>query len=285
MTAVLESSPVAPALQGVPETMLLTIWARSTFAGDQQGLLHDPMLSQLMQRVDYDFSGRFGKPNAMCAIRSRQGDDHLRRFLARHPDATVVVLGEGLETQFWRVDNGQVQWFSVDLPESIDIRRRLLPAHPRNHLIAGSALEAGWLEKVSIQSTGPVFICAAGLLMYFTRSQVQTLLQRIAHTFSSGELFFDTIPPWFSRKTQRGWKLSPHYTTPAMPFGIPLAELPAFIDGVPGLRLLSAPTYGDPYPAHLKFFALLGKIRYARDWLAPGLVHCAFGQDSAASGR
>jgi hypothetical protein len=29
----------------------------------------------------------------------------VRRFVAQHPAGTVVALGEGLETQFWRVDN------------------------------------------------------------------------------------------------------------------------------------------------------------------------------------
>jgi hypothetical protein len=34
----------------------------------------------------------------------------VRRFLVEHPEGTVVALGEGLETQFWRVDNGLVRW-------------------------------------------------------------------------------------------------------------------------------------------------------------------------------
>lgn len=277
MNAAVEISPVAPGLGGVPETMLLTIWARATYAERIDGLLYDPMLSSLIKRIDYDFQGRFGKQNAMCAIRSRCGDDHLREFLARHPQGTVVVLGEGLETQFWRVDNGQVQWYSVDLPQAIDIRRRLLPAHPRNHLIAGSALESGWLEQVGAEQRGPVFVCAAGLLMYFTRSQVEDLLRRISQNFSGGELFFDTIPPWFSRKTLKGWKLSNNYTTPPMPFGMPLAQLHEFVEQAPGMRVVAAPTYGEPYPRYAKTFALLSRIGYARRWLAPGLVHCTFG--------
>ena len=40
------------------------------------------------------------------------------RFLAANPDGTVVALGEGLETGFWRVDNGSVNWLTVELPET-----------------------------------------------------------------------------------------------------------------------------------------------------------------------
>lgn len=37
----------------------------------------------------------------------RAFDDAVRDFLAAHPDGTVVTLAEGLETQYWRVDNGR----------------------------------------------------------------------------------------------------------------------------------------------------------------------------------
>ena len=58
-------------------------------------------------------------------------DAAVRRFLGSHPAGTVVALGEGLETQFWRLDNGQVRWLTVDLPETMDLRHRLLPDGPR----------------------------------------------------------------------------------------------------------------------------------------------------------
>ena len=41
-----------------------------------------------------------------------------------HPAGTVVALGEGLETQFWRPDNGRVRWLSVDLPAADRSDRR-----------------------------------------------------------------------------------------------------------------------------------------------------------------
>ena len=46
-------------------------------------------------------------------------DAAIRTFLARHPDAVVVNLGGGLDTRFFRVDNGRVLWKEIDVPESI----------------------------------------------------------------------------------------------------------------------------------------------------------------------
>ena len=62
----------------------------------------------------------------------------------------MVALGEGLETQFWRVDNGSVLWLTVDLPEVVELRRQLLPSDPRARAIAGSALDpAGWTSSTT----------------------------------------------------------------------------------------------------------------------------------------
>jgi O-methyltransferase involved in polyketide biosynthesis len=88
---------------------------------------------------------RFGQAHPLLAqaqaLRARRFDLEITRFLTTHPAATVVVLGDGLETQFWRVDNGQARWLSVDLAETVDARRRLLPASERQWTVACLALD------------------------------------------------------------------------------------------------------------------------------------------------
>ncbi|QLF93519.1 class I SAM-dependent methyltransferase [Pseudomonas sp. ABC1] len=268
--------PITPELQGVPETMLMTVWNRSRHSQGGDALLDDPLGEGLVRRLNYDFRGHFGKPHPAHAIRSRYADERVRDFLKRHPSGAVVALGEGLETQFWRVDNGRVDWYSVDLPESIAIRRRLLPESSRNYLVECSALDHAWLERIVSEQSGPVFISAAGLFMYFEEQQVLALLKAIVARLGQGELFFDTIPPWFSRKTLKGWQPTPRYTAPPMPWGIELGELPAFIAQVEGLRLRECLTYAEPWPRYMPILSLLSRIRWLKNRLAPGLVHAVF---------
>ncbi|AMB87597.1 hypothetical protein AWM79_20805 [Pseudomonas agarici] len=276
MNSAVQPQRLVPGLSGVPETMLMTVWNRAAFAQGADPLLDDPVLLQLIERIDYDFQGRFGKAQAAHGIRSRYADDRVRDFLLRYPDGTVVALGEGLETQLWRVDNGRVKWYSVDLPEAIETRRAFLPAHPRNTLLACSALDRQWLEVVSQQTRGPVFVTAAGLLMYFQAAQVLDLLQRLVRRLGQGELFFDCIPPWYSRKTLKGLAMTPRYQVPPMPFGIALGELESFVHQVPGLQVVQALTYGEPWPRYIRALALLSRIWPLRQRLAPALVHCRF---------
>ena len=259
-------------LTGVPETMLWPLWHRAAETGRPDRLIDDPMAADLVARIDYDFAGSFGKPSVIHPIRARVCDDLVRAYLKRtEGDPIVIALGDGLETQFWRVDDGRVRWFSIDVPEAIETRRRLLPEHPRAALIAASALDPGWMDE--IPDGPPPFISAAGLLMYFEEGAVRDLLARIAARFGGAQLFFDTIPAYFARKTLRGFKLTKSYTAPPMPWGISVDDVPQFLARVPGLDVGRVQTYADPFPGRTRFYKLLSMIAFIRNRLAPGLVH------------
>jgi O-methyltransferase involved in polyketide biosynthesis len=119
-------------------------------------------------------------------------DAAVRRFLGSHPAGTVVALGEGLETQFWRLDNGQVRWLTVDVPETMDLRHRVLTDGPRQSSHRGSALDLDWLDR--LDPTDPILVTAQGLLPYFQRDQVHDLIAGIAERLPGSLLVFDAVP-------------------------------------------------------------------------------------------
>ena len=49
-----------------------------------------------------------------------------REFLDRCPDAAVVHVGCGLDSSLERVDHGDADWCDLDLPEAIELRRKLI---------------------------------------------------------------------------------------------------------------------------------------------------------------
>ena len=268
------TDPVTLDLAGVPATALLTLHSRAAAAGPPIPMLNDPLAVGLVARIAFDFVGTFGQPHRNIAIRARYCDDLIRAFLRRHPAGTIVALGEGLETQLWRVDNGRLRWFSVDLPEIITARRALLPRHDRNGLITCSAFDPDWFDAVA--KNAPLFVTAAGLFPYFERRQVTALLRTLVRRFPGGELFFDTVPEWFARKTRQGFQLTPRYCVPPMPFGLDLGALDAFVADIPGLRVLAAPSYIEPYPALVSLLFAPLRLWPLRNRLLPGFVHARF---------
>ena len=71
-------------------------------------------------------------------MRVREFDRMARKFLEEHPGAVVVHIGCGLDTRFKRLEDLQVEWYDLDLPDVIALRRQLgledqglLPHHRR----------------------------------------------------------------------------------------------------------------------------------------------------------
>ena len=216
---------IKPNLDGVPETMLWTLHNRVSEAIRPDGILFDPDAVRIYESLDYDFVQRFGKADGSHALRAVVCDRLVREWLLRHPDGLVMSLGEGLETQSRRVDNGRVRWLTVDLPESIAIRERFLPQTERFRHVASSALDLSWMDAAG-EAAGPVFVIAQGLLMYFQPSEVRRLVAAIVERFGHGEMFFDVLPRFFSSGLAKVGRAR-RYSVPEMPWGLDADEIDA----------------------------------------------------------
>ncbi len=224
-------------LEGVSATTLWTLRNRGTEAKRSNGVIRDPWAVTLFDAISYDYR-KFGKPNQSHALRARAFDAAARDYLTAHPTASVVALAEGLQSSFWRLERtgvtNELTWYSVDLPPVIALRERLLPHDDRIVALAQSALDRSWMDRVD-DSHG-VFITAEGLLMYLEPGDALSLIRDCATRFPGGQMMFDSIPHWFSRRTLKGLKLSDRYTAPPMPFGLTADEGLALADSIPGVR-------------------------------------------------
>jgi O-methyltransferase involved in polyketide biosynthesis len=186
-------------LDGVSATTLWTLYNRGSEAKRSDGVIRDPWAVMPLDAVDYDYL-KFGKPNQSHGLRA---------------------VAEGST------------WCSVDLAPVMDLRR-LLPSDDRIVELAQSALDRSWMDRVD--SSRGVFITAEGLLMYLDPADALGLIRDCVARFPGGRMMFDSIPKWFSKRTQAGFKLSDRYRTPAMPFGLSADEGVALAGSVAGVR-------------------------------------------------
>jgi O-methyltransferase involved in polyketide biosynthesis len=224
-------------LTGVPETLLWTLYHRAAEARRPDSVLADPKAVELVDSIDYPFE-RFGDARLAQwqALRVKCFDQQVRGFLAGHRGGTVVALAEGLETQFWRVDDGRVRWLTVDLPETLEVRRRLLPDDPpRRRSVACSALDPRWMEEVDA-CPADVLVTAQGLLMYLRPAEVKELIAACAERFPGGTLVFDTVTRAMLRRSQDGRLTAPGgYRAPAWRWGMDPDEHPRLADVSPAV--------------------------------------------------
>ncbi len=207
-------------LTDIPETLLWTLHNRASESLRADGIIKDPKCEAIYQAIDYDYVKSFGQPDGSHATRSLLFDNKIREFLANYPDGVIVNLGEGLETQRFRIPTKDTLWLTIDLPETIAFRERFISPDEYHRHIAISALDTAWFDEVP--ENRPVFISAQGLLMYFTESQVQALMTAIGERFATVWLMFDFLPVMMSKKTtsKKGWMKTRHYRAPAMPWGM-----------------------------------------------------------------
>ncbi|MGQ0844621.1 MAG: class I SAM-dependent methyltransferase [Sporichthyaceae bacterium] len=213
-------------LEGVPETALWTLYHRAMHAAQPNSGLDDPKAIELVTSIDFPFRRQFGPDlvglTQVVGQRARTFDHEVLSVLATDPEAKVVVLGEGFETQFWRVDNGRVHWLSVDLPAVAAPRLELLGEDPpRRRVWGGSALSDRWLDELGAKPDDRVVVVAQGLLMYLQPDEVYKLIARCAEAFPGGVMLFDVVPKWFSVLSSHGFLASPGgYVAPPMPWGM-----------------------------------------------------------------
>jgi len=236
---------LAVELERVPETLLWTLYHRAVEARRPNAVIDDPLAVELVERIGFPFHERFGDGERFSqwqALRARCFDAAVRRFLADHPAGTVVALGEGLETQFWRVDDGRVHWLTVDLPEVVELRQQLLPADSRMRAIAGSALDPSWMDDVD-DSPG-VMVTAQGLLMYFAPEDVHALIGGCARRLAGQAMVFDVVPRWLAASSRKGRvRTGSGYEPPPWSWGYDRAEEGRLreLPGIAELERLSLP--------------------------------------------
>jgi len=194
-------------LSGVSQTLLIPLWSRAKISRDYSSLFYDAKAVELIEKIDYDFSTQDKAiPSYLPLLfvaRAKQFDDKIRAYIRKHPRASVVNIGAGLDTTFYRVDNGSIHWYDLDLPAVINIRKQLLPEPDRVKYIEKSLLDPSWCNDIKHTENG-VFMIAGGLLRYFEEAQVRQLFLLLADNLPSGEIVFDVdvesdIGPWIDR--------------------------------------------------------------------------------------
>jgi hypothetical protein len=97
--------------------------------------------------IDHHQHPQKGKPEATRKAHAGYSFE----FIEKHPEATIVNIGCGLDTTFSRIDNGKIQFYELDLPDVIALRKNLRFEHDLRHELmgypqGGVAIIAGKLE-------------------------------------------------------------------------------------------------------------------------------------------
>jgi O-methyltransferase involved in polyketide biosynthesis len=170
--------------------MLITLYSKAKAC--PHSLIVDEKGQEILAGIDYDFSQLKVPPGTWLTvcIRAKQLDEYASEFLTEHPDSVIVHLGCGLDSRCLRVDNGQVEWYDLDLPDVIELRQKFFEETGRYHMLAASVTDMDWISAVETKGR-PVMVIAEGLMMYLQEAEVKALVLAMQTQLGAQRLAFD----------------------------------------------------------------------------------------------
>lgn len=186
---------------GVAETMLQTLYARAKESQKPNHKIYDAKAIEIVEQMDYDFSAA-DKDTVMSGgvvARTIVLDRMVKNYIAKHPETTVVNIACGMDTRFYRADNGKISWFNIDLPVTMDVREKYIQECMRVYNIASSAMDECWAEQIPAE-VDTALIIVEGLSMYLSADDVRQILSIISRRFSYAVVFMEILNPVFIKK-------------------------------------------------------------------------------------
>lgn len=186
-------------LGDVQETALIPLAIRANETKRKNARIHDEKAVEIIETLAVDTKNidKFFSHEGVVA-RTIMFDRDVKSILEKYPDAVCVNIGCGMDDRFSRVDNGKIQWFNIDLPDSIEVRKKVFTETERERMLTGDILKTDWLDNIPKEKV--VIVVAEGLLMYFSKEQVRTILNNITDSFEKGFLLAELMHPMMMKE-------------------------------------------------------------------------------------
>jgi O-methyltransferase involved in polyketide biosynthesis len=277
----------------ISETLLLTLYARAFESQSINPILIDHKAVEITHTLNTLFKESTSplhqslqkgqvrkrlskKLNVSLCLRTRKFDNYCREFLKKHPTGTIVELGCGLSTRFPRIDNHQLTWYDLDLPEVITIRKQFFTETNRYHFIPLSVLDFTWMNNLNNKN---ILFIAEGLFMYLHEDEVKNLILTLQKTFPGCEIACEVANTFIVKALRRKiWrkKFQPDFHLgKGATFHFGITESNAFEQWNTGITFLDDWTYFDDKEKKLgwiNFFRHFKKLKKAQ-WIIHYRLH------------
>lgn len=171
------------------------VWARSMVAERYPKIYQDDESIKLATKLNVshkDLNAMYSEYDRLVKMgRIVEIDKRVKQFIMRYADGIIVNVGAELDTMFSRMDNGRIRWYNVDMPETMELRRRMLESKDREQNIGKSILDFTWLDSVKKNQGEAILFVCCDVTKYFTTKKLQAFLDAIWQRFPGAEVLFD----------------------------------------------------------------------------------------------
>lgn len=208
--AQLKANPAHSQFQ-IPNHLLQPMWLRSRESMLDGGLVFDPIAANACRRCHLSadcLSGDIDQQQLLHASLTQLCDEAVHAFLIQHPDAWVLNVGAGLDTRFYRLDNGRCHWMELDISENLLWRQKLFHPSERYQLRCGHVTQSAWLDELDIPEDAPVLIMSDQALLNCNQAQIGQFMLGLARRFIHAQTCFvvagDKTQTWLGKQLGSG---------------------------------------------------------------------------------
>ena len=184
-------------------------------------------------------------------------------FITKNPTSTVINLGCGFDTRYWRIDHKKSTYIDLDLPEIIALKKDILKDYLSYEMIPGSVLDSVWIDRVTSHGNRNFLLVAEGLFMYLPKVDVVNLFKTVSERFFDSKIVLEVVTEKYTRgiwkriiilkmRRELGYDSGPFYN-----FGIKDAsELESYGRGIKVIDEWSYVEDPDVHPRILKYMGI-----------------------------
>ena len=121
------------------------------------------------------------------------------RFISENPGCTVINLGCGFDTRFWRIETDGCKYIELDLPEMTSLKMEILKDHLNYELIGCSVLDTSWIDRLTSSGNGNFLLLAEALFYYLPKNDVTRILGAISQGFERSQLVVEMAPEKYTK--------------------------------------------------------------------------------------
>ncbi len=154
-------------------------------------IINDPKTEEILSGIEYDFQNlRIPKQTLITlAMRAKKLDALVQDYLNHSENPVVLHLGCGLDDRVLKVAPARGEWYDLDYPDVIELRKKFYDETSCYHMLSSSVTDHAWLDQ--IKGNSRACIMAEGLLMYLHEEQVKELFIALQKRLPSSEICFD----------------------------------------------------------------------------------------------
>ena len=182
----------------VQETLMMPLYGRVYCEEHFPNTFPNKASKDAAANVDYDFNiVKSSELNMVTwGLRAKMLQDSAREYLSKHPNATVINLGCGMDLSFAEIDNGKCKFINMDLPDVIAAREQIVDLREREFNFSGDLMDFDWMKRIQEEPynanvSDGIYIISGGVLMYFRTEQMKEFFAALAKAFPGGGICFD----------------------------------------------------------------------------------------------